>query len=125
MPGQTSEDLLRSVRAVLKDCPVTVELHGMPHDPTPMARVRSPNYRIVEKTIRETFPGMTVAPFLVPGRGDIEYYREVGEDSYMFAPLLYSPELLETLHGHNERIPTQNYLSMLRFYVRLIENQRT
>ena len=122
MPGQTSEDLLRSVRAVLKDCPVGVELHGMPHDALPMSAVRSASYKIIEKTIRETFPGITVAPFLVPGRGDIEYYREVGEDTYMFAPLLYSPELLETLHGHNERIPTQNYLSMIRFYVRLIEN---
>jgi carboxypeptidase PM20D1 len=122
LPGHTSEDLLRSVRAVLKDCPVHVELQGVPHDPLPTSSVGSPSYKILEKTIRETFPGITVAPFLVPGRGALEYYREVAEDSYMFAPLLYSPELLLTLHGHNERIPTQNYLSMVRFYVRLIEN---
>ncbi len=48
-------------------------------------------------------------------------YYGVADDVYLFAPYVFSSELLETAHGHNERISVQNYFSMIRFYVRLIQ----
>lgn len=122
MPGQTSADLLASVHATLKGQPVSVELNGVPHEATPMSRVNSPNFRLIEKTIREAFPETVVAPVLSPGRADAEYYYGLADDVYLFAPYVYSPQLIESVHGHNERIAVENYISMVRFYVRLIEN---
>lgn len=71
---------------------------------------RVENFQVIEKTIRETSPDTIVAPALAPGRSDAEYYYGLADDVYLFAPYVYSPELLESVHGHNERITVENYL---------------
>ena len=64
---------------------------------------------------------LIVAPALAPGRADAAYYYGLADDVYLFAPYVFSSDLLETAHGHNGRSSVQNYFSMIRFYVRLIE----
>lgn len=121
MPGQASTDLLGCVRATLRRHGVDVELYDVSHEASPRSRVDTPAFEVIAKTIREIYPGTIVAPALAPGRADAAYYYGLADDVYLFAPYVFSAELLETAHGHNERIAVANYFSMIRFYVRLIE----
>jgi carboxypeptidase PM20D1 len=121
MPGQTSTHLLGSVRAILRGHAVDVAPYDVPHEASPTSRVGTASFQAIAKTIREIYPETIVAPALAPGRADAAYYYGLADDVYLFAPYVFSSELLETAHGHNERISVQNYFSMIRFYVRLIE----
>jgi acetylornithine deacetylase/succinyl-diaminopimelate desuccinylase-like protein len=45
-----------------------------------------------------------VVPTLSPGFTDIRHFRRLGATGYGWAPVVLSPELLATIHGHDERI---------------------
>ncbi|HSK92029.1 MAG TPA: M20/M25/M40 family metallo-hydrolase [Euzebyales bacterium] len=42
---------------------------------------------------------------LSPGITDLRFFRARGASAYGWTPLVLSPELLATIHGHDERIP--------------------
>ncbi|MDQ5815988.1 MAG: M20/M25/M40 family metallo-hydrolase [Actinomycetota bacterium] len=46
-----------------------------------------------------------VVPSLTTGMTDLRYFRRAGAAGYGWVPLVLSPELLATIHGHDERIP--------------------
>ncbi len=62
------------------------------------------------------------AATLVLGGTDSRWFRPLTENVYRFAPLQYTPEVISTLHGTNERIGIGVYLDCVRFYRRLLEN---
>jgi acetylornithine deacetylase/succinyl-diaminopimelate desuccinylase-like protein len=54
---------------------------------------------------------LVVVPSLTPGFTDLRHFRKLGGRAYGWAPLVLSPELLATIHGHDERIPLEGFLS--------------
>ena len=50
-----------------------------------------------------------VVPTLSPGFTDIRHLRRLGATGYGWAPVVLSPELLSTIHGHDERIPVDAF----------------
>jgi acetylornithine deacetylase/succinyl-diaminopimelate desuccinylase-like protein len=52
--------------------------------------------------------GVTV-PSLTPGTTDLRYLRAAGATAYAWVPLVLTPELLATFHGHDERVPVEAF----------------
>lgn len=52
--------------------------------------------------------GVTV-PSLTPGTTDLRYLRAAGATAYAWVPLVLTPELLATFHGHDERVPVDAF----------------
>jgi carboxypeptidase PM20D1 len=122
LPGETVEDVLRHVEETVDDPNVRLEvLQGMATEPTPVSSMDGFGYDQLRATIQEVFPGTAVAPFLTLGGTDSRHFVGVAEDVYRFAPIRFSPELGPGVHGTNERIPVEDYLGMVRFYLRLME----
>jgi len=122
LPGDSGEDVLGHAREAVADSRVRVEIYrGPPRDPSPISSPQGPGYGEIEATIREVFPGTLVAPFLTLGGTDSKHYAGVAEDVYRFAPLRFSEDYSQGVHGTNERIPVRHYLDMVRFYARLME----
>ncbi len=124
MPGASVEGVLDHVRRSIGDDRVSVKPLGTPHLASPVADVHARGYAMLNSTIRQVFPEVLVAPGLVLGATDSRHYAEVSDGTYKFSPLWLNQEALSRIHGPNERISTDNYLRLIRFYGQLIRNAR-
>ena len=52
---------------------------------------------------------MVVVPSLTPGTTDVRAFRKRGATGYGWVPLVLTPELLATIHGHNERVEVKGF----------------
>jgi carboxypeptidase PM20D1 len=121
-PGESVRSVVNHVQRVISDSRVKVSKTILFDEPSPVSNVESPNYRLLQVTIREIFPDTLVAPALLMGATDTKHYRDLSKDIYRFAPILLSPNDLPRVHGTNERVATKNYEDCIRFYRQLILN---
>jgi acetylornithine deacetylase/succinyl-diaminopimelate desuccinylase-like protein len=54
-------------------------------------------------------PNSVIVPTLSPGMTDTRYFRAAGATGYGWVPLVLTPELVGTIHGHNERIHIDDF----------------
>jgi carboxypeptidase PM20D1 len=123
LPGETPQDVLRHVRAVVDDPAIRVEPVGdVQRPPSAVSDVTSPSYGTLARTIRQVFPDAIVAPALVAGATDSRHYQRLCDAVYRFSPMRVTPADLARVHGVDERIGVAAYGRYVRFYVRLILN---
>jgi carboxypeptidase PM20D1 len=89
-------------------------------EPSKVAPTDSASYKLIERTVRELFPGTIVAPGLMIGGTDSQHFGNVSDHIYKFSPVRAKPEDLPRFHGTNERITMANLAELIRFYHRLL-----
>lgn len=105
LPGQTTEDILRELRAVLGD---DVELEVMRATPPIVTDpFRSPVWDAIVLVLGQREPDAVVAPYLMPGSTDAKAFTRLGTRWYGFAPVKLPKGLrfADLYHGTDERIP--------------------
>jgi acetylornithine deacetylase/succinyl-diaminopimelate desuccinylase-like protein len=107
LPGQTDEDLLRELRAVLGP---EVELEVMKSAPPVVTEpVASPVFEIIKRQVESREPGAEVVPYLIPGFTDAKYFTQMGARWYGFSPVKIERssgiKFADMFHGHDERVP--------------------
>jgi carboxypeptidase PM20D1 len=122
LPGETAEDVVNHVKKVIQDERVQVKLREDYDNPSAVSNANSAEFKTISKTIKEIFPEVIVAPYLVVGATDARHYQTISKNIYRFIPLVLNDEDLKRMHGINERINIENYKDIVRFYVRIIEN---
>jgi carboxypeptidase PM20D1 len=121
LPGDNLTGVLAHVKqAVANDRFEFVTLPGAT-DPSKVAPTDSASYRLIERSVRELFPGTVVAPGLMIGGTDSQHFGNVSDHIYKFSPVRARPEDLPRFHGTNERISTANLAELIRFYHRLVQ----
>lgn len=120
LPGQTPDDILREVRALLDpDDQLSLELLdrqlGMECD------ADTPLFRIIEEEITAAHPGALVLPNLNPGLTDGRHFARLGAHWYGFTPLRMPPDpglrFSQLFHAFDERIPVEGfYWGLERLY---------
>jgi len=100
---------------------VRVSASGRPSLATRVSDVGSPAYQLVEKTIRQAFPDVIVAPYLVLGGTDAKHYEAVSDNLLRFLPQ-HGRSGPEAAHGTDERVGVGNYASIVNFYALLMQN---
>ena len=106
LPGTDPQDFLAQLREVVADPRIEIQ---------PISRYRIPNsspadstlFRVIEQVIHETRPGAKVLPRLNSGYTESQMYRELGIKCYGFNPIELTPELDDTEHAANERVPVE------------------
>ena len=63
-----------------------------------------------------------VVPTLSPGFTDIRHLRKMGAVGYGWAPLVLSPELLSSIHGHDERVPVDDFEQAVSVMTELVRD---
>jgi carboxypeptidase PM20D1 len=122
LPGDTSGEILQTLKKTIGDERVVIEaLEGF-REPAPVSPVDIPVFGLLEKTIKQSFENTLVAPTLMLGASDSRNYSVVSKNIYRFAPYQVSSEMLETIHGNNERINVEDFKKMIGFYYRLVKN---
>ena len=124
LPGDTKEQVLEHVRnqvtqAVGAD---KFELFALPGavNASKVAPTDSPQYKTLNKTVREIFPDALVAPGLMVAATDSIHYSDISDHIFKFSPVRANAEDLKRFHGTNERLATKNYADAIRFYHRLL-----
>jgi carboxypeptidase PM20D1 len=124
-PGDKVVDVVAKIKEVINDPEVKVTALNPNFEASPVSSTTSFGFKTIEKTIRETLDDknqIVIAPYLMLGGSDAKYYGSISSDTYRFLPLFMDSEQLETVHGTNESIESENYLRMIQFYVQLIKN---
>jgi carboxypeptidase PM20D1 len=124
LPGDTKEGVLEHMRSkVAKAAPSEqFELFALPGavDASKVAPTDTPQYKTLNKTIREVFPDALVAPGLMVAGTDSIHYGDISDHIFKFSPIRADSEDLKRFHGTNERLSVKNYTDAIRFYHRLI-----
>lgn len=121
LPGDTRDDVMAHVKRVVADDRVSAKMLPGSTEPSKVAPTTSASYRLIERTIRELFPGTIVAPGLMVGGTDSHHFAGVSDHIYKFSPVRAKAEDLARFHGTNERIAIANLAELIRFYHRLVQ----
>jgi acetylornithine deacetylase/succinyl-diaminopimelate desuccinylase-like protein len=107
LPGQSDDDFLRELRAVLGE---DVELEVMKSAPPVTTEpVESPLFDIIRRQVNAREPDAVVVPYMIPGFTDAKYFTRMGARWYGFSPVKIEKgsgiRFADMFHGHNERVP--------------------
>jgi hypothetical protein len=91
-------------------------------EPSPVSPTDSPNWALLQRTIRQIFRDIVVAPYLTLGATDARYYAGLSRNIYRFLPVRLTPQDLTRLHGTDERVSIANYAEAVRFYAGFLHN---
>mgnify|MGYP001041857518 CR=1 FL=1 len=121
-PGDTEADVVDHVKRTIDNDAITITRRDVNTEAPPVTSTQTPAYRALNRTIREVFPDVVVAPGLMLAATDSRHYAGIAQSIFRFSPVRAKAEDLLRFHGTNERISIANYADMIRFYRRLIEN---
>jgi carboxypeptidase PM20D1 len=122
MPGDTQASVADHARRTIANDKISIEPFAGNIDPPPVTATSSEPYRALNRTIREIFPDVIVAPGLMVAGTDSRHYTGITDTVLRFTPLRANADDLKRFHGTNERLSIEGYADMIRFYRRLIEN---
>jgi carboxypeptidase PM20D1 len=122
IPGDTTEAVVDHVRHVIRDDQVAVEVTTAATEASPVTSRNSAAYQVLNRTIRELFPDVVVAPGLMIGATDSRHMTAVADHIFRFSPVRARAEDLSRFHGTDERMAVANYADLIRFYGALIRN---
>ncbi len=124
LPGDTKDQVMDHMRSQVTQAvgPDKFELFALPGavNASKVAPTDSAQYRLLNKTIREIFPGTLVAPGLMVAGTDSIHYGDISDHIFKFSPVRANAEDLKRFHGTNERLSINNYAEAIRFYHRLL-----
>ena len=120
LPGETIASVKQHIEKNISN-KIEVVPVGFLTNPSPVSRIDSEVYTILEKTIRSMFPNSIVVPGLVGGGTDARYFYEISDDVYRFYPIRVQPESMTRLHGIDEKISKDNYKEIIEFSYHLIK----
>lgn len=122
LPGDTQASVTEHIRRTINNERIAIAPYPGNTDPPPVTAADGPSYAALNRTIREVFPDVLVAPGLMIAATDSRHYAGIADNIFRFSPVRATSEDLKRFHGTNERLSVDNYRDMIRFYRRLIEN---
>jgi carboxypeptidase PM20D1 len=122
LPGDTQETVTDHVRSTVGNDRITIKPFPGNTDPPPVTGTASASYQTLNRTIREIYPDVIVAPGLMIAATDSRHYAGITDNIFRFSPVRANSEDLKRFHGTNERLSIDGYADMIRFYWRFIEN---
>ena len=121
LPGDTVQAVVEHVRRTIDDPTIAVRVLAGSSEPAPLSDPDAPAFTRLARTVRATFPGTLVTPFVSLGATDARYYTAVSPNVYRFAGA-HVGEDLARIHGTDERIGIEDYAGMIRFYIELLRS---
>ena len=118
--NQTPAQAVRELEKKIKNPQVKVEI-ALGTTPSPYSRTQGQGWEALGQSIRQTWPGVIVSPYLMMAASDSRHYADISDRVYRFSPMEMPAEIRRTIHGHDERIPVKTLVKTVEFYVRLIQ----
>ncbi len=123
LPGVDPEEFLSSLRGLVADLPIAIELANELADPTPPSRWNTPLFAAIERTVALHYPEAVVSPLLSSGFTDSRYLRQKGAVAYGFMPMILDSETAWSAHSDSERIPVGEFQRGIRVLFDLLQEE--
>jgi len=120
LPGVSASEFLSRMKQAMSDERVAVEIVHQPTEAKSSSH-ETVFFRTIEEVVKETYPGALVTPQLLPGGTDSRFFRAKGAIAYGFEPLILTPEEIDLIHGHNERIAVEQFHQMIRILYEVVK----
>lgn len=78
-------------------------------------------YKLLEKSINETWEDAIVSPYLMIAASDSRYYSKFSDRVYRFSAMEMTKEERGLIHGEDEKIRLEEWKNTLRFYYRIMK----
>ncbi|MGM0547304.1 MAG: M20 family peptidase [Bacteroidota bacterium] len=121
-PNDSIEDVEEYVRDRINNSNINVHVMDRARNPSPVSSTKAAPYKMLKSTIEESFEEALVSPSLFIAASDARYFHDLTPNIYRFRPIRARHEDRSRLHGIDERIGVENYIEMVEFQIRLIEN---
>jgi carboxypeptidase PM20D1 len=121
MPGDTVSGVIEHVRNSMAD--ERIQIHKSNEggwEAPPPSPIDCDAFHLLERTVRQVFGNIPVAPYLVQGATDSKYYSVICDAIYRFSPVEVNPDDRHRVHGINERIQVDALARMVKFFGQLI-----
>ena len=123
LPGDTLASVEQHMHQVIGNDRIRIKPEGnFNTEASRVARQDGAPFTAVNRTIRQVFPDVVVAPGLMIGATDSRYFDGMSDSVLKFGPVRAQPEDLPRFHGTNERMSVKGYADMIRFYHQLLKN---
>lgn len=123
IPHQGEKESLEILEMVAKKYGLETEIiHS--NDYSQPVDIKGDGFKLVEKTIQDTFPGLPSSPYVMTGATDAQFYQPICKNCIRFAPVIYGPEQMKGMHGLNENIEYNCLPGAVRFYKNLIKAEK-
>ena len=119
--GEKIKDVEKHIKKCAKKIDVEVELlRGK--EPSKVSTVKSEEFDILKKTVKQIHGNIPVTPYLMIGGTDSCFYENVCENILRIGPFKMSMEALGSIHGTNEKISIESLEGGVKFFIQLIYN---
>jgi carboxypeptidase PM20D1 len=122
LPGHSVAAVRQHLQDVVDDPAIAVAVLDPATEPSPVSPTTSDAWRLLERTTRQVFPDVVVAPYLVTGGTDARHFSPLTPNVYRFTPTRLNLEDLKRVHGTNERLSVANYGEVVQFHAQLLRN---
>jgi len=127
LQGETVQSVIDRVKQVIDDDRVAVTDISASIDPSPVADPYGKEYKLIERTIRQTWgtPDLVVMPYLVIGGADAKWFAASGltKNVYRFTAVrVESAADSARWHGVNERVLVSEYAKSIGFFHQFLAN---
>lgn len=78
-------------------------------------------YKLLEKSINETWEDAIVSPYLMIAASDSRHYSKFSDRVYRFSAMEMTKEERGLIHGEDEKIRLEEWKNTLRFYYRIMK----
>jgi len=120
LPDQDPEKFIELIRTVINDPQIKAEV--IMTFSAAASQTGTPLYQALTRGIQQYYPRALIMPGVSAGFTDSHFFRDLGIDSYGFAPFLVASEEASGVHGNNERISIANLKLGVRMLVDIINN---
>ena len=122
--GDSVNKVIKYVESVINDTDISVKVlqNDLRAEPSKVSSDDSPEFNIIHKTIKEIFGDVIVAPGMILATTDSRHYEKMAKNIYRFMPIQLTSDDLSMIHGSNEKISKDSFLTMIHFYFQLIKN---
>lgn len=121
LPGESPQDFLKELTAVIADPTIRIENVNRFKPPNSSA-INTELFSLITRKTKENHPNAIVTTKMLSGYTESQLYRQLGIVAYGWAPVYTTPEEDEGVHGNNERISIKNVRQGTREFYEVVKD---
>jgi carboxypeptidase PM20D1 len=123
LKGDTDESVKNYIKKIVgKDINVIMEPKSSYDKPSDVSSPDTESYKVIAKSISESFDKLIPAPFTFIAGSDAKFYYPVAKHIYRFTPFPIDESDANRIHSVNERVATKTIVPAITFFIRCITN---
>ena len=121
LPGESPEEFLKALTAVIADPTIKIENINR-FKPPNSSPINTELFSLITRKTKENYPTAVVTTKMLSGYTESQLFRQLGITAYGWAPIYTTAEEDEGVHGNNERISVRNVRQGTREFYEVVKD---